>query len=223
MCHVGCVVAAGGDSDGNGGALFVLLLPLMVVAALVALGGRSRRRRSLNEVPASRPSTAMLRAELSVLADDIMRFEPRVAMCEAARDHSQLATHRYRVAQTALDESPDVVDLVRVQRVVDEGVVVDGSRARAFIQGRTPPEPPPRLQRPGAHGEPAIGWTMRTIRATSIRHLLLVRLVRRGRGTLQRLTARYDARRFRRLGRRGRRPGRCPRQRIRRLVSESPT
>jgi hypothetical protein len=44
---------------------------------------------------------------------------------------------------------------VRVQRVVDEATW-SMSRARAILEGRSLPEPPPALRRPGPHGEPAI-------------------------------------------------------------------
>ena len=152
----GCVVAASGDSDGNGAAFIVLLLPLLLGMAFIAFSRVGRRRQRTHQLRESRPSTAMLRAELSVLADDILRFEPRVAVHEEARDDFESATHRYRVAQAAFDEAPDDVDLVRVQRVVDEATW-SMARARAIVEGRRPPEPPSRLQRPGLHGEPAIG------------------------------------------------------------------
>ena len=150
----GCVVAASGDSDG--GAFIVLLLPLLLGIAFIAVSRIGRRRQRSHEFQASRPSTAMLRAELSVLADDILRFEPRVAMNEDARHDFESAAHRYRVAQAAFDEAPDEVDLVRVQRVVDEATW-SMSRVRAIVDGRRPPDPPATLQRPGRHGEPAVG------------------------------------------------------------------
>jgi hypothetical protein len=151
----GCVVATSGDSDGNAAGLLFLLLPFIVVVAFVALGRLGRRRRPGRRTQASRPSAAMIRAELSVLADDILRFEPRVALHEEAREDFDSATHRYRVAQAAIDEAPDEVDLARVQRVVDEAAW-SMARARAIVEGRRPPQPPSRLQRPGPHGEPAI-------------------------------------------------------------------
>jgi hypothetical protein len=152
----GCVVATSGSSDGNGGAFIVLLLPIILGVAFIAVSRIGRRRQRSHEFQGSRPSTAMLRAELSVLADDILRFEPLVAINEDARRDFESATHRYRVAQAAFDEAPDEVDLVRVQRVVDEATW-SMARARAIVDGRRPPDPPATLQRPGYHGEPAIG------------------------------------------------------------------
>ena len=98
----------------------------------------------------------MLRAELSVLADDILRFEPR--------GHQRGRPLRLRVrnaplpcvAQAAFDEAPDEVDLVRAQRAVDEATW-SMAWARAIVDGRRPPDPPATLQRAGHHGEPAIG------------------------------------------------------------------
>ena len=45
---------------------------------------------------------------------------------------------------------------MRVQRVVDEGRYAM-SRARAILDGREPPAPPPELQQPGRHDEPPLG------------------------------------------------------------------
>jgi hypothetical protein len=151
----GCVVATSSDSEGNGGAFIFLLLPVVAMVAFVAVTSMSRRRRASRQAQATRPSTAMVRAELSVLADDILRLEPQVAIHEAARDDFESAAHRYRVAQAALDEAPEDIDLVRVQRVVDEATW-SMARARAAVEGRTLPQPPSRLQRRGPHGEPAI-------------------------------------------------------------------
>jgi len=78
-----------------------------------------------------------------------------VALSEAARDDYESATHRYRVAQAALDAGEENLDLIRVQRVVDEAAW-SMSRVRAILDGRDPPEPPPTLQRPGPRGEPAV-------------------------------------------------------------------
>jgi hypothetical protein len=157
----GCVVATTSRSGGGGGFFFFLLLPLLVVfmVARMMRGGRRRSARSMAYESAAQQdpgaSAQMIRAELSVLADDVLRLEPQVVLNDAARDDYEAATHRYRVAQAAIDQVQDEVDLVRVQRVVDEARWLM-SRAQAILAGRTPPEPPPVLQLPGPRGEPAV-------------------------------------------------------------------
>jgi len=159
----GCVVATS-SRDGGGGAGFLLLfLPfvLFFMFAMRAARGRSgmRRRqwggRTVHADTSDGVNLEVLRAELSVLADDVIRLEPQVVINEKARDDYEAAAHRYKVAQTALDSTSAPLDLVRVQRVVDEANW-SMSRARAILDGRTPPAPPTPLQRPGPHGEPAI-------------------------------------------------------------------
>ena len=169
----GCVVATSSRSGGGGGGFFFLLLPLFLFFMIARMARRSRRGPSMfgggirgmggmggqrmePMQPADPPiSAGMLRAELSVLADDVLRLEPQVALREEARDDYEAATHRYRVAQTAMDQAQDEVDLVRVQRVVDEARWAM-ARARAILENRVPPAPPPALQAPGPHGEPAV-------------------------------------------------------------------
>ncbi len=99
----------------------------------------------------------MIRAELSVLADDVIRLENDVVLHDAARFDYESATHRYRVAQAALERfTPNgLIDLTRVQRLVDEASW-SMSRAKAIVQGYPAPEPPPNLQHPGPRGEPAV-------------------------------------------------------------------
>ncbi len=153
----GCVVATSSGSGGGGGGFFVLLVPLVLFFLVFNLARRFRQGpRSTSGVSTERgPNLSMLRAELSVLADDVLRLEPQIAMHADARDDYESATHRYKVAQAALDQSEASVDLVRVQRVVDEATYAM-SRARAIVDGRTPPPPPPVLQRTGSRGEPAV-------------------------------------------------------------------
>lgn len=98
----------------------------------------------------------MLRAELSVLSDDVLRLEPQVTLKPEAQNDYEAALHRYRVAQMALADTDAPVDLVRVQRVVDEASW-SMARARAILDGRSAPPPPDRLQHQGPRGEPAIG------------------------------------------------------------------
>jgi hypothetical protein len=54
-----------------------------------------------------------------------------------------------------LDYTDAPVDLIRVQRVVDEASY-SMSRVRAMLEDRRPPEPPTPLRSPGRRGEPAI-------------------------------------------------------------------
>jgi hypothetical protein len=160
----GCVVATRSDGSGSAGgfSLFFVLVPLLFVALMAARLGRRRTRPGSQRAAApwtgepEGPSVEMLRAELSVLADDVLRLEPHVVLNDAARDDYEAAAHRYRVAQAALEQTTAPVDVLRVQRVVDEATW-SMSRVRAILDGRTPPPPPEPLQRPGAHGEPALG------------------------------------------------------------------
>jgi hypothetical protein len=160
-CLSGCVVAASSnDSGGSSGGWFLLFLPLIVMMLVASMFRRGRRggdsRRRLDHAPSDDAGRLqMLRAELSVLADDVLRLEPRVALHEEARDDYEAATHRYKVAQAALDHAAAGLDLARVQRVVDEGTWAM-ARARALLDGREPPPPPPMLQQPGPRGEPAV-------------------------------------------------------------------
>jgi hypothetical protein len=152
----GCVIATSSSDEGNGGGFFLLLLPVLFFAAVALVAGVGRRRRrARSDDVAVGPSAHMLRAELSVLADDVLRLEPHVAVREEAREDFDAATHRYRVAQAALDASDAPVDVARVSRVVDEATWLM-ARARAVLDGRRPPAPPPGLQHRGARGEPAI-------------------------------------------------------------------
>ncbi len=161
----GCVVATT-SSGGNGGgiaALVFLLLPLvffvLVARAVTGIGRSSRPRHrrvgSGPDVDGPGVNPSMVRAELSVLADDVLRLEPQVALHPEARDDYEAAVHRYRVAQAAMEQPPAEVDLVRVQRVVDEASWAM-ARVRAVLDGRPKPPPPAELQHPGRHGEPAL-------------------------------------------------------------------
>ena len=153
----GCVVAAGYSSN-DGGSGYFFLLPVLMLVFFVYTISRVGRRRSISRT-ANMPRTAnpqMTRAELSVLADDVMRLEPQIALHPEARDDFEAATHRYRVAQAAVEQAQTSEDLDRVQRVVDEATWAM-ARARASVDGRPSPAPPPQLQQPGPRGEPAVG------------------------------------------------------------------
>ncbi|MCU1399240.1 MAG: hypothetical protein JWN62_2349 [Acidimicrobiales bacterium] len=160
----GCVVATS-SSDGRGGGsyLFLFLPFLLFFLAFRSLRHVRRRGRSaglaapVTQRRGASVDTSMIRAELSVLADDALRLEPQVVLHDAARNDYESAVHRYRVAQAAVEQhaSGAQIDLTRVQRVVDEAMW-SMSRAQAVVQGYPPPAPPVELQRSGPSGEPAI-------------------------------------------------------------------
>ena len=133
----------------------LLLLGGVAVGAVALIGRRGSRRvrrESQVELDADRQ---LLRAELSVLADDVLTLEQQVALHPDARVDYDAAVSRYRAAEAALDYADEAVDLVRVERVVREAQYAM-SRARAVIEGRTPPPPPEDLRRPGRHDEPPL-------------------------------------------------------------------
>lgn len=157
---VSATARGGGDREStgggdDGGSLFPLAL---LAGGGVALFAWSRRRGRERDRLVQREFDAdvqLLRAELSVLADDVMRLEPQVVTQPEARADYEAATTRFRAASAALDYADEPVDLVRVERVVREAEYAM-SRARAIIDGREPPAPPADLQRPGRHEEPAL-------------------------------------------------------------------
>ena len=148
--------AAPADDGGGGGGSGVLLLLLALGGGGLFLWFRSRRSKErkadAKEFEADRQ---MLQAELSVLGNDVIQLEPQVTMHPDARPDYDAGVTRYQSAQAAMEYADDQVDLVRVERVIDEGrYAMD--RARARIEGREPPPPPEKLTRPGRHDEPAL-------------------------------------------------------------------
>ena len=153
LALTGCVVSGGSRNGSAGSAVIVLVLPFLFFALVALAARRSGRRRTRRRAPEVSPR--LLRAELTVLADDVLRLEPQVALKEEARNDYESAAHRYRVAQAALDQTDEPVDLDRVQRVVDEANW-SMARARAIVEGNPAPAPPAALRRPGSAGEPAV-------------------------------------------------------------------
>jgi succinyl-CoA synthetase beta subunit len=97
----------------------------------------------------------MLIAEISVLASDVVRYEPEVQLHADARSDFDAAVNRYRAAQAAVEYIDEPIDLVRVARMVTEARY-SMDRVAAIVDGREPPPPPEELQRVGRHGEPAV-------------------------------------------------------------------
>jgi hypothetical protein len=152
---------AGGSDGGDDGGGSSWVLPLVVAAGAGVAGwlvwSRSKRRRqeAAERARAEAAERQLLAAEVSVLADDVVRLEPEVRLHPDAQADFDAAVSRYRAAQAALDTGDAPLDLVRVGRVVAEArYLMD--RVRAIIDGRQPPPPPEELQRPGQHGEPAV-------------------------------------------------------------------
>ena len=114
---------------------------------------KKRKAAAAERARAEEADRQMLRAELSVLADDVVRLEPEIELHPEARTDFDAAVSRYRAAQAALDYADQPVDLVRVERVVAEARY-SMDRARAIIDGREPPPPPEELQRRAATVSP---------------------------------------------------------------------
>lgn len=144
----------GGGSDG-GGSMVPLALLASAGVGLYALAKRRRRREEAAERRELEADVQLLRAELSVLSEDVLRLEPEVTLHPDARQDYDAATQRVRAASAALDYADEPVDLVRVERVVTEARYAM-SRARAIVAGHEPPPPPAELQRPGRHDEPPV-------------------------------------------------------------------
>ena len=118
---------------------------------------RSRRRRT-GRIERARQREAdrhMVEAELSVLGDDVVGLADVVALHPEARADYDAGVSRYRAAVAALESARDQIDLVRLERVIQEGSYAM-ARVRARVDGRPPPAPPESLQRPGHHGEPPV-------------------------------------------------------------------
>ena len=144
-----------GDGEGGGPNILLILLLLAAGGGGFYLWQRKRRRDDAARDAEEAEDRELLEAELSVLADDVMSLEPQVAVHPEAAEDYEAGASRFRVAQAALAQADDPIDLVRVRRVVDEASYAM-SRARARVQGREPSPPPPDLARPGRHGEPAV-------------------------------------------------------------------
>ena len=146
--------AADGGDDGPGN-----LLPIALLAgggvALVLWSRRRRHREAAEQRRRLAADAEIVRAELAVLADDILRLEPEVELHPAARDDYEAAVERHRVASAALDYADEPIDLVRLDRVVSEARYAM-ARAKAQVAGREPPPPPDELRRPGRHDEPPL-------------------------------------------------------------------
>jgi hypothetical protein len=150
--------ASGGDtreSSGSGSGGILLALLLVAGVGFFIWSSRRSRARKAEEARQYAADRQLLQAELSVLGQDVMQLEPDVSLHADARPDYDAGVTRYQSAKAALEYADDRIDLVRVERVIDEGRYAM-ARARAVIDGRQPPPPPESLAQPGRHGEPPI-------------------------------------------------------------------
>jgi len=144
---------AGGESDSDGGGSSVL--PLVLLGGAAGGGFWYWRRKQARDRAEQARNRSVAEAQLAVLADDVIALDPLVTLHPDARADYDAAVSRYRVAQAALENADDPVDLVRVGRLLDEAQYAM-SRAKAIVEGREPPAPPAELAQPGRRGEPPV-------------------------------------------------------------------
>ncbi len=141
-------------SDGRSGSGIGLLLPLLLVGAVGGGGGFLlwRGRKKARELQDARES---LRPDLQVLADDVLTLEPQITLHPEAQADYDAAVNRYRAADAAMDQLRSMAQVDRLRRVLAEGNYAM-ARARARVDGREPPAPPPELATTGPNKEPAV-------------------------------------------------------------------
>ena len=88
--------------------------------------GTGSARRPGRRAAEDRRNRSVLEAQLAVLADDVVNLGPQVDLHPDARPDYDAAVSRYRVAQAALENSDDPIDLVRVGRLLDEASLRHG-------------------------------------------------------------------------------------------------
>lgn len=131
----------------------VVLLGLLGLGGVAAWIVSRRRRRAREAAIVSRREG--LRPYLQMLGDDVMQLEAEVTLKPDARDEYDAAVSRFRAGSAGLDQVRTDADLDRVERVIAEGNYAM-ARARAVMDGRQPPAPPPELAQPGRQNEPPI-------------------------------------------------------------------
>ena len=146
------------ESDGDGGGS---LMPLLLVGG-AAVGGvflftqsRKNKRVRAEQQQALQGAQQDLLAELSVLADDVLRLEPEVNVHPEARPDYEAAVSRYKWLEAAIPQIDSPDDPPRIQRAMTEARYAM-ARAEAIARGVDPPAPPAELTHAGRYGEPAI-------------------------------------------------------------------
>ena len=147
-----------GSGNGSGGSSGTSPVTVLLIGGAVAGGGYlmvKKNREKKEMLQSLQGDRADLQAELHVLAEDVLRLEPEVAVTPEARPDYDAAVGRYRWAEAAIGavDSPD--DIPRIRRGIDEARYAM-ARTTAIVRGYEPPPPPPELQHRGALGEPAV-------------------------------------------------------------------
>ena len=145
-------------STGSGGDSGTSPFTVVLIGGAVVGGGYlmvKRNREKKEMLQSLQGDRADLQAELHVLAEDVLRLEPEVAVTPDARPDYDAAVGRYRWAEAAIGavDSPD--DIPRIRRGIDEARYAM-ARTQAIVRGYEPPPPPPELQQRGVLGEPAV-------------------------------------------------------------------
>lgn len=149
-----------GDGNGNGNGSpsggSGLLVPLLLLGGIAAFFMvRSSNKRRAQERQLVLGGREDLRAELNVLANDVMRLEPDVAIHPEARSDYEAAVARFQWLQVAIDSIDSEDDIPRLRRAMTEARYAM-ARAQAAVRGQTPPAPPIDLRDSGPSGEPAV-------------------------------------------------------------------
>jgi hypothetical protein len=160
------------DASGGGGAGDAIgdtstsddggsLMPVLVVGGAVVGGAflwsqsRKTRRLRAEEMQALQGAQQDLLAELSVLADDVLRLEPEITVHPAARPDYEAALSRFKWLEAAIPQIDSPDDPPRIQRAMTEARYAM-ARAQAIVRGQEPPPPPDDLTHQGRYGEPAV-------------------------------------------------------------------
>ena len=144
-----------GDSGGDGGGIGLLPILLLGGGAFAFFSMRRANKRRAQERQLLLGDQQDLRAELSVLASDVMRLEPEVVVHPEARTDYDAAVGRFQWLQAAIDAIDSDDDIPRLRRAMAEARYAM-ARAQAIVRGQTPPEPPEELRQPGRYGEPPV-------------------------------------------------------------------
>ncbi len=155
-------VSSSNESSGGGGSAVAVVLVALVLGGVFLLF-RSGAKRRKQEARVLAGDKADLQAELSVLADDVMRLEPEVSLHPEARDDYEAGVARYKWALAAVDSIDSIDDPPRVRRGMAEATY---AMARAAGVGQGIPAARPSRRTAAARGLRRAGGRTRRARAS---------------------------------------------------------